>query len=62
MREESMVSDTYPETSGDPPQDHRDQECLPTEKEQSDDCPYVKRHHDEGGEPNDGLRESLIPR
>jgi hypothetical protein len=32
MGEEAVVSDAYAQTSGDPPQNHCDEECLPTEE------------------------------
>src|SRR5580698_4417955 len=34
MREKAMISHAYTKTAGDPPQDHGDQESLPTEEEQ----------------------------
>jgi hypothetical protein len=57
-----MVSDTYSQASGDPPQNHCDQKCFPTEEEQRSQCPNVKRNHNEGGTPNDGLRKRLVMR
>jgi hypothetical protein len=57
-----MISDTYSQASSDPPQNHRDQKCFPTEKEQSGQCPNVERNHNESGDPNDGLRKRLVMR
>jgi len=62
MGKKAMVSDTYAKTSGGPPQNHRDQECFPTEEEESGQCPDVERNHDEGGNPDDGLRKRFVMR
>jgi hypothetical protein len=62
MGKKPMVSDTYAKTSGDPPQNHRKKECLPTEEEQRGQCADVERNHDEGGDPNDRLRKCSVMR
>jgi hypothetical protein len=62
MRKQPMVSDANAKPSRDPPQNHRDQERLPTEEEQRRQCADVKRSHDQGGDPNDGLLKRSVVR
>jgi hypothetical protein len=62
MRKKAMVSNTYAETSGHPPQNHCKEECLPIEEEQGSHCADVKRNHDECCDPNNGLRKCSVVR
>ena len=63
MRKQPMVSHADAKTPGDPPQHHREQECLPSEYEQRSYSTDVKRHHKEGSNPHDGLRKrSVVPK
>jgi hypothetical protein len=40
----SWIGIPYAEASGDPPQNHREQECLPTKDEQRGHCADLKRN------------------
>jgi hypothetical protein len=62
MGEKPMVSHADAEASGDPPQQDREQERLPTEYEQGNQSANVKRHHKGGSKPNDGLCKSPVVR
>lgn len=54
------ATDPYAKTSGDPPQDDREEERLPTEEEKCYHRADMERDHDEGGEPNNGLRKCSV--
>jgi hypothetical protein len=60
MRQQPMVAHSDAKTSGNPPQHHREQECLPTEEEECSHGADVKYRHEEGGNPHDGLPERPI--
>jgi hypothetical protein len=62
MGEKPMVSHADAEASGDPPQQDREQERLPTEYEQGNQSANVKRHHKGASKPNDGLCKSPVVR
>jgi hypothetical protein len=60
MREEAMVAHADAEASGDPPEDHGNEEGLPTEHEERGDGAEMERNHDEKRQPDDGLSEGAI--
>ena len=60
MREEAMVAHAYAEASGDPPQEHGDEEGLPMKHEERGDGAEMECKHDEKRQPNDGLSEGSI--
>src|SRR5580698_2678076 len=55
MSKQPMISHAYANATGNPPQDHGDQERLPGEHKQSCDSAKVKRNHNEGSHPNNRL-------
>src|SRR5271168_1873028 len=62
MREEPMVSHPDADAASDPPEKHRYEERLPGKEEQGNNGTDMKDHHEEGGDPNDGLRKcSVVP-
>src|SRR5579872_6786807 len=60
MRKKTMVSNADTKAPCDPPQNHRERECLPAEQEQRSHSSNVKGHHDEGRKPYDGLRKRPV--
>jgi hypothetical protein len=46
MRQQPMVAHANAQAPGDPPQHHREQQCLPTEYEERSHSTNVKRHHE----------------
>ncbi len=55
-----MVAHADAEASGEPPEDHGDEEGFPTEHEERGDGAEMERDHDEEGQPDDRLREGAI--
>jgi hypothetical protein len=45
MRKKPVISNADAKAPGDPPQNHREQECLPTEQEQGSHSSNVKSNH-----------------
>ena len=60
MRQQAMVAHPDAEASGDPPQHHREEARFPAEHEQRSHGADVKCHHNEGGDPHDGLSKRPV--
>src|ERR1700722_20625798 len=46
VREQAVVSHANAQAAGNPPQEHRDKQCLPGEEKQSGHGSYVKQSHE----------------
>ena len=51
MREQAVIAHSDAEASGDPPQESRNQECLPRKEKKCSNCTYVKSGHKESCDP-----------
>src|SRR5579859_5123377 len=60
MREQAVVAHADAEASGDPPQEHRERQRLPTEHEERSNCADMEQNHEKSCDPNDGLAESPV--